>query len=208
MIQAAILTGDLIGSTRAGTQATGATLDLLRATAGEVAAWSGWPARFSRFRGDGWQCAAALPHGPRAALYIAARCHGAGLVPSRIALGLGGVETWGTELSAARGPALVASGHALDAMGDETLVLAPDGAEPRDLGLMALMAALARRWSPAQAEALACALPPGAPPQREIARALGISAQAASQRLRGAEAPALLAALAAWETALQPREAP
>lgn len=204
-MQAAILTGDLIGSTGADAQATEAALAVVADAARATSAWDPafGPPRFTRFRGDGWQFAAPLPLGPRAALYTLARLIAARGLQSRIALGLGEVAAWGrdADLSAAHGPALTASGRALDGMAPGLrMALAGPATEPRDAALMTLWTALALRWSPEQAEALALALPPDRPRQTEIAATLGISPQAVSQRLKGAEAEAVLHSLRLWET--------
>ena len=198
MIQAAILTGDLIGSTAADSAATETALALLA----EVARRNG-AARFTRFRGDGWQCATALPLGPRLALRLACALTAARGLQSRIAIGLGAVEAWGEGalLSQSRGPALIASGRALDGMATgQLLALANGDSDPRDQALIRLWAALARRWSPEQAEALGLSLE--GLRQTEIAARLGISKQAVSLRLKGAEALALTESLTLWEAAM------
>ncbi|NBZ87875.1 hypothetical protein [Stagnihabitans tardus] len=204
MSQAAILTGDLIGSTEAGRDATGAALDLIERIAVQNGAQ-----RFTRFRGDGWHCATTLALGPRLALRLIAGLVAAGGVQSRIAIGLGRVESWGAGelLSQAAGPALTASGRALDAMApDQVLALAsafPDPLgqmNPRDQALARLWEALARRWSPEQAEALGPALE--GQRQTVIAARLGITKQAVSLRLKAASAAALTESLALWEAAM------
>lgn len=211
MQDVAILTGDLIGSTVATAQATEAALTIIADTAQEIASWAPTaPApRFTRFRGDGWQFAAPHNLGPRGTLLLAARLTAAQGLQSRISLGLGTVDDWGSAqdtLSAARGAALTASGRGLDAMtAGQILALTETGRPPqilaRDQALIRLWAALARRWSAEQAEALALALPPDPPRQSAIATRLAISPQAVSLRLKGAEAGAILDSLAQWEIA-------
>lgn len=201
----AILTGDLRGSTAAGPGRVAATLDILRDCAAAFSAWTGTDARFTRFRGDGWQLRLAPAGlGLRAALTVAAclRADPAALA-TRISVGVGRVDDWGTrDLSDARGPALEASGRGLDAMG-RLRWLAVGGA-----GLTALhdivadlAAERATRWTAAQAEAMAHHLHPDAPTLDEVGRRLGISAQAAGFRLQGAGGATLRRALRQWEDA-------
>ena len=194
MLQVAILTGDLIGSTEAPPEATEAALAVIASAPASQ--------RFTRFRGDGWQIATEASLGPRLALTVLARLRAAGGVESRIAVGLGAVEDWGLpgDLSQARGPALTLSGRALDAM-TGLLALSEDPPDPRNLALVRLWEAQARRWSPQQAEALALALQ--GLRQTEIAARLRISPQAVSLRLKGADAAALTESLTLWETAME-----
>lgn len=186
---AAILTGDLIGSSDAGAAAVEQTIDLLRHASGQIGAWNREDPLFTRFRGDGWQMRLSDSSlGLHAAIYIAARlrAHPAALA-SRIAVGIGTVDDWGTgDLSDARGEALEAAGRGLDAMGRlRWLTLhGPDLTALHHI-VVDLMAERATRWTVPQAEALAHYIHPDNPTLDTVGAKLGISAQAAGYRLQG-----------------------
>ncbi len=176
----------------------------LAAAATEIAGWTpGADARFTRFRGDGWQMHLADPgRALRAALRVIAALAAApdGLA-TRAAIGVGGVDSLGTaSLADADGPAFAASGRALDTMGRGRR-LAVDGADVGEMhrALVDLLDERSARWTRPQAEAVALALDPDAPPARALAARLGITPQAISYRLTGAGLPAIRSALAAWE---------
>ena len=201
---AAVLTGDLIRSTRAAPGAVERAMAVLAEAAGEV---SGWPpgvdARFTRFRGDGWQfCVADPGSGLRAALTAIARLRGADAgLTTRAAIGVGRVDSLGTDsLSDARGPAFEASGHALDDMPrGRRITIDGAGLAPLHHAVVDLLDERAARWTPQQAEAAALYLGPDGPTLADIAPRLGISAQAVNYRLAGAGAAAIRRALAQWE---------
>jgi hypothetical protein len=208
---AAVVTGDLIGSTRATPGALERAMEVLAAAAGEIAAWP--PAadtRFTRFRGDGWQILVAdAALGLRAALLAIARLRAAGAgLATRAAIGVGRVDSTGTEnLADARGPAFEASGHALDAMSrGHRLAIDGEGVGPLHRAVVELLGERATRWTPQQAEATAFYLRPGDPTNATIAAELGITPQAVNYRLTGAGAPAIRRALDFWEDAPPARE--
>lgn len=199
----AVLTGDLMQSTRAGAGATEAAMAGLAQGAEEIAAWIGASTRFTRSRGDGWQMV--LPKRPdlalRAAVCLFARLKAQkqGLV-TRIALGLGPYETLGSQdLSDAHGPAFTLSGRALDAMASGLLRVNFPAMRPLHQGFIDLLEPLLWRWTPEQAEAVALSLHPDGRSQKDIARQLQISEQAVSLRLKGAHDFALRQALRHWE---------
>jgi hypothetical protein len=203
----AVLTGDIVRSSRLETPDLDAAMAALAEGAAAMAAWPGaGPPRFERFRGDGWQCLAPAPHlALRAALFL--RAHLARLqVETRIAVGIGaGDLPAGTGLAAASGAAFEASGRGLDTM-PAAAQLAIDWEEaPPDAALtsavFALTDALSRRWTQAQAEALIVTLAPGSASQHAIGAQAGVSQQAIAKRLRGAGDWALQRALAALEGA-------
>ena len=212
MDNAAILTGDLIDSTKAGPDQVRQAMEVIKVTAQtEIGKWFKGPGtRFTRFRGDGWQvvvCPANLA--PRAALLIGARLRAArlGLI-SRISIGFGRIDDWGTDdLSSAAGPALVASGHGLDAIRiGKRLSIAGENLDPRDKIIMDLLEAISDGWTPEQAEALAMDLHPDRIfTQLQIAGTLGISRQAVNYRLYGAKSQLIKASLRAWEENMQSR---
>ena len=158
---AAILTGDLIGSTKAAPPALERAMDLFAEAATEVAAWSpgALPPRFTRFRGDGWQMLVADPGlALRAALYLTARLRAADLdLGTRIAIGIGGIDSLGkTSLADARGPAFEASGRTLDHMGrTRRLAIEGDGITGFHRIILDLLDEIATHWTRQQAEATA-----------------------------------------------------
>lgn len=182
-IEAAVLTGDLIGSTEKSQEATEAAMDT-------IAACFGAANGFTRFRGDGWQVYFDNPgYGLWAMLRIAASLRAAGGLESRIALGLGSAENVDlSNLSSAHGSAFTASGRALAGMPKGNR-LAMSG-EKLDLlhgQLAALIDERTMGWSQEQAQAAALAWSSYQhPTQLEIATQLGISRQAVAARLKSA----------------------
>lgn len=202
----AVLTGDIVRSARLGPAGLDAAMAALARGAAAAGAWTGTAPRFTRFRGDGWQCLAPSPAlALRAALLLKAhlRREGRGLA-TRIAIGIGpGELPEGDDLAAAGGPAFRAAGEALDTMRRSArLALAwaeppPDAALRRALALLA--DEIARRWTPVQAAALVAALQPAPPIQTALAAELGISQQMVAKHLAAGGHGALLAALDAVE---------
>ena len=203
----AVLTGDLIRSTRLGGRAVDFSLAALDHGADEIEGWGLGATRFTRYRGDGWQVyLSAAGQVLRASLFLAAclRAAETGL-RTRIGAGVGAVDRLDDDLARASGAAFVRSGRALDAM-PRTRWLAIDGvgAGPWPGAVVDLADWIAARWSREQAEAVALALDPSEPPQAEIADRLGVSRQAVQARLAGAGFQALGTALAAFEAADHP----
>lgn len=199
--QVAILTGDLVRSTRAGPAATddaiGAILDVSRT----LATATGHDTRFTRFRGDGWQM---LLDDPRLVLratilILAALRSGPPHPATRIGVGLGQLDSMGTrDLSDARGTALVNAGKALDSIRQpRRIAIQPEGDATRNLDVVLNMVdALARRWSREQAEAVLLAASPENLTHADIAERFAITRQALQARLAGAGMNAL--AMALW----------
>jgi len=203
---AAILTGDLIGSTDVPANALERAMDALAATARGISDWTPWSnagTRFTRFRGDGWQAHVADPGlAVRAALTMVAglRAADAGLA-TRVAIGLGRVDSLGSDsLADARGSALETSGRALDRM-PRTRRLTIDGRGVTALHriVVELLDDRTTRMSREQAEALALYLHPDNPTLTDIAPPLGISPQAVNYRLAGVGGSAIRHALRDWE---------
>lgn len=208
---AAVLTGDLIDSTRATPERVGHTMHLLSGSLPDGMRWN-WTAdavRFTRHRGDGWQ---ALVEAPRAlrwmlVLCAATRADGRALA-SRIAVGIGPVANTGSaDLRDASGPAFAASGRCLDAMrkGERLALAGTDGAPggmavtAAERAVVGLLGERVAHWTAEQAEALAHFLHPDRPPAIAIAARLGITPQAVSYRLNGAGARVLRDTLEALE---------
>ena len=203
----AVLTGDVIKSSRL---APGALDAVMAALASGAASMSGWPgavpARFTRFRGDGWQCLAPSPaQALRAALFL--RAHVRALkfdADTRVAVGLGpGDPPESGDLAAAGGSAFEVSGRGLDAMGRAQQFTIGWSSPPPASALVGAVFALAdeisRLWTPPQAEVLMETLSPGETAQRELADKRGVSQQAIAQRLSAGGDWAIRRALSALE---------
>lgn len=190
---AAVLTGDLIGSTAAAVSRIDHTMALISTAAARVSVTS----QFTRYRGDGWQILLPdLRHFLWTAVYVNAvlKADPDGL-PTRISIGLGTANTRGDSgLAGASGTAFVHSGRALDAAiaSGRTLLLTGEGTDDIQRTVIAFVEDRIHSWSPEQAEAVALKLTPdkvfpdSTPTQDEIALALGISRQAVGARLKAA----------------------
>ncbi len=212
---AAVLTGDLIDSTAAGTEATDEAMAILADTAEDISGWpDAGPTRFTRYRGDGWQILVTPPkYALRATLVLTARLRAAATAPpTRIAIGVGPADSvGGNDLSDAHGPAFSSSGRALEDMLRGSRLNFGGKIGPKTSRLHGVIVDLlderTGRWTPEQAEAAAFALHPDEPTQAEIAGRLGISSQAVSYRLSGAGVATIRRALHTWEAETAAQEA-
>jgi hypothetical protein len=203
MVLHAVLTGDLVLSTRSTVAEIDRTMDLI-----ESSALAFDPStRFQRYRGDGWQIyAGAAGQGLGAMVLVAASLAAAEALSSRIALGLGTVEGLQHDsLGRAGGGAFVASGRALDKMtAGQRLAMAGAGVDPLHHALLSYIDAQTRGWSPQQAEAVALSIGPATrQPQQTRAAGLGISRQAFAARLATAGFPLVEQAIHAFSTRFQ-----
>jgi SatD family (SatD) len=209
MTQAAVLTGDLIGSTEAGPEAVDRAMETMAYTAEHLEKSFGVNSlRFTRFRGDGWQVMV-IPAQKylRVATGILAYLRRAdnGL-HTRIGIGVGHIITPGTvNLSDANGMAFIHSGDALDTisgsdriaiigLADNELLWHRSGIETLNY--------LAGRWSAEQANALTWRLSTANFALHKIAENLKISRQALSSRLAVAGEKPIMAAIRAAEATL------
>lgn len=201
MTDAAILTGDLIASTGAEPAKLQATMVRLAEASAEIARWQGTGARFTRFRGDGWQLRTDPGLALRAVTYIHACLRAAeGLLGTRIAIGLGPVDSLGSaDLSDARGEAFAASGRALDTLRLRQFAIAGPGTDARDKIILQLIEDIVLRWTRPQAAAAALALNLPAMTLEESGARLGISPQAVSYRLSAGGVQSLRDAIRDWE---------
>jgi hypothetical protein len=203
-----VLTGDLVGSSSAGSEMIDRSMAALQVAVQQMGSWQiGVDPRFTRFRGDGWQVMVLNPaFGLRAAVFLLASLRAAhnGLA-SRVSLGHGSLSHRGTEsLADASGTAFLASGRGLDLMRkQQRIAICGDGVTPLHRGYGALLTALVRRWSTEQAEAMVLALDPAAPTLARIADHLKISPQAVNYRLASASGTEVKAALRDWESQFQ-----
>jgi hypothetical protein len=208
----AVLTGDIIRSSRLAPGALDAAMVALAAGASAMHGWDGAVrGRFTRFRGDGWQCLApSSKQALRAALFLRAHVRALDLdADTRISVGIGAgtlptddlAETTG--LAAAGGPAFELSGRGLDTMRQpEQFGVAwtdPPPAAALIGAVFALADEISRLWTARQAETLIDTLAPGDAAQREIAGKRGVSQQAIAKRLSAGGDWALQRALAAVE---------
>ena len=208
---AAILTGDLIASTKAEPSAVATAMAELARASRDLHFWDLAETKFTRYRGDGWQIFLDFPgNALRACLFLTARLRASecGLT-TRISVGLGRVDSLGTyDLSDASGEAFTISGHGLDEMPRSSRMVIAGNAE---LGkwhsaIYDLADWQSGRWSREQAEAVALALDPIDPTQEHMAKKLRITRQAMQARLSSAGYSALAAALYAFESADYPSE--
>jgi hypothetical protein len=203
----AVLTGDIIRSSRLSPQTLDAAMEALARGAAAMSAWDGAePARFDRFRGDGWQCLAPSPaQALRATLFL--RAHVRALdrdADTRICAGIGAGEVPGEGLASAGGPAFEVSGRGLDRMA-RAQQLAVDWADPPSDAaaagaVFALADEISRLWTARQAELLIETLAPGDEPQERLAAQHGVSQQAVAKHLSRSGEWALRRAIAALET--------
>jgi hypothetical protein len=203
----AVLTGDIIKSSRLPPGALDAAMKRLAAAADMMSGWDGSrPARFSRFRGDGWQCLAPSPAlALRATLFLRANLRSLDRdTDTRVSVGIGPATVPPAgDLAGAGGPAFELSGRGLDKMArPEQLAIswaAPPPAAPVIAALFSLSDEISRLWTPAQAEVLIETLAPGEEVQEVLAGRHGVSQQAIAKRLSGGGDWAVQRALAALE---------
>lgn len=208
----AVLTGDIVKSSRLSPGELDRAMDALRSGAEALAGWGESGAgHFSRFRGDGWQCIAPAPVlAPRSSLYLRACLRRLGReYETRISVGIGPgslssdqPDRW-NPLAGASGAAFELSGRGLDEM-SRARHLAIDWSEPpADAALIdavfALTDEISRLWTPRQAEFLCETLSPGDTPQETLAARHGITQQTVAEHLRAGGDWALRTALAAVE---------
>jgi hypothetical protein len=204
----AVFTGDIVKSARLGADALDAVLASLAEAADAARAWGGGPggARFTRFRGDGWQCLAPSPESAlRAALFMQANARSLGRgYATRVSVGIGaGTVPSATSLASAGGPAFEASGGGLDGM-ERQARLAVAWSQPvpcaRSVAVaFALADQISRGWTARQAAVLMHALPPASPSQEVMAGKLHIKQQVVARHLAAAGHWALQRAVEAME---------
>ncbi len=190
-----VLTGDLVGSSRLSPSEIdeairaldrGATV-LSRERGGDVP-------RFTRFRGDGWQCLGPAPAlALRSALFLRAHLGALGRAfDTRISIGIGSgfLAEGATVLDGAGGPAFELSGRGLDRMAHmPRFAIAWDDPPPGAAliqSIFALADEISRHWTPRQAEVFACLLGPERRPNQEtLAATLDITQQVVARHLAG-----------------------
>ncbi len=190
----AVITGDLIHSRQASTTQVDLAMDTLRDAAKEAEGRSNRILKFTRFRGDGWQIHLDTPGAALGTIvWLHAKLRATGLkIDSRMAAGIGGIETLGTTtLADANGPAFITSGQALDTIGKHRFTIAGIGVTDELLAIFELVEHIIFGWTANQAEAAAIALAYPNQTQEDIATKLDISRQAVQLRLAGAGAASI-----------------
>jgi hypothetical protein len=208
----AVITGDLVRSTRHSADAVDAAMQAIRLTSDAIAGWyiPRKDTRFTRFRGDGWQIYLAKPRFSLRAAVVIQGTLMARNMESRISIGIGQSDSLGsTDLADAAGKAFEESGRGLDNMGDNfRLNISGEGVQPRDGIIADLLGERMQKWTAAQAEAAALQL--GSPSKIrtlfDIGGELNISPQAVNDRVRGAGCATLASALQRWERLHGPHE--
>lgn len=196
----AVLTGDLIRSTRLPPQQADAAISALEHAARR---WQG-NLHFTRFRGDGWQILLEQPQSAlRIALYMTAALAAADTgLTTRLAIGFGTVARLREgDLSGATGTAFTRSGRALDHMPRTTRWAVAGGPTlpawiPATLALAEWQSA---RWTAGQAAVVAEWLDPVDRTQEEWASRMGLTRQAWKARFDGSGIAAWTAALQMWD---------
>lgn len=203
-----VLTGDLVASGRLGPDEIDAAMAALSTAATEaMRVWGSGHARFTRFRGDGWQCLAPHPRQTlRTMLLLQARLRQLGPgFSTRIAAGIGaGRLPAGPGLGEASGPAFELSGRGLDRLGATDRLSVDWEAEPEGAdwlrAVFALCDEISRRWTVRQAEIIAASLGAGErPSQSALADRFGVSQQTIGRLLAAGGHRGLSAALEAVE---------
>ncbi|WP_189410066.1 hypothetical protein [Neogemmobacter tilapiae] len=172
--------------------------------------------RFTRFRGDGWQLVLGRPGWAlRACLILLAdlRASGAG-IETRISVGIGRHDSLGTkDLSDASGPAFFVAGENLERISKYRRLMLAETQTKDETGknlrkaIFDLVDGQTSQWTKAQAEAVAIWLRQGQmtdarhepTTQKDIAKQIGITRQAAQTRLAGAKSWTFESALTCFE---------
>ncbi len=189
----AVLTGDIVKSTRLTRDEREALFAGLKAGAAAVEALQGETARFERFGGDSWQMLASPRFALRACLMMRAhiRQESKGF-ETRISAGIGAIEPLSPEgLGASDGPAFQASGRGLKALkGAQYFTV-----NTADLPIYILTDEISKGWTQAQARVLCKSLTRPHPTQDSLASYLGVSRVTVRGHQIAAGEPALLAVL-------------
>lgn len=207
----AVLTGDLVKSSRLSEDRLSAARRALLAAVDEIKRWGKGLVRSKPdfFRGDAWQTVLADPRWSlRAALFLRARLKSREGVDTRVAIGIGRVQTVSpTRASLSSGEAFRLSGESLDQLAGKThLAIALAGTIAGDSGrwlpvVFSFCDAIASQWKPGQSEIVACALLPDHLTYEQIAASLTtpVSKQAVAKSLAGAKWGAVKLALDEFE---------
>lgn len=203
MTLTAILTGDIVNSSKLSAAQLDRAMDALERTCASVRHWEGVTlTRFSRVSGDGWQMALAPSQlAARAALAMrAAVLCAPDAEDTRVSIAAGHVppETVPGDLNAASGTVFTASGRALAALpAKQHMVFSGD---PLKGACIVLLDHIASTWTTNQADLVGHTLPLPKPTQEVTARKLDKTPQSVSKALRSAGFPAIETALTLIES--------
>jgi hypothetical protein len=192
----AVLTGDIIGSSRLRSRQLESVRSSLIDAVAVVRRWKrGLVKGPEFFRGDGWQLLLSDPAlAMRVGIFLRASLLAGGVADSRVATGLGaGEEAPSRRVALATGQAFVLSGRALDGM---TRYSSMTIEMPKSSGPLAdwmpvighLCGALIDQWTRRQAEIVCVAINPKEPDYERVAQSLkpAVSKQAVAKGLNGA----------------------
>ena len=153
---AAVLTGDLIGSSKANQRAIEDTMEAIALIAERGVKRAGKDIRFARFRGDGWQMY--TEDGRlvfRLVFEVLALLRAMDLLKTRISAATGSVSVMPESgLESANGEVFIASGRGLDQIKRKTLTFIDPDNSAGQKAMFSYLAWQASRWSRMQAEVL------------------------------------------------------
>lgn len=193
----AILTGDIVKSSRLSRNERDALFTALKSGAAEVEALQAEPPLFERFSGDSWQMLVQPELALRACLLMRAFIRQESKAfETRISVGVGTIEPLSPEgLGASDGPAFQASGRGLKALKGAQYFCV----NTPELPVFILADEISKKWTQAQARVLAISLMRPHPTQETVAGRVGISQQSVRNHLIAAGEPALLSVLGSIE---------
>lgn len=185
----AVLTGDVVGSTRLALDTFEAARNALTRAAHLTQQWSRAKVYGPDFyRGDAWQFVVSDPClSVRTAIWLKTHLIASQLdVETRIAIGVGVAEKIDTKaVTRSTGEAFVRSGRALDDMGQRRGIIFALGDDQSALHWLPSQVAacdfIVSRWKPSQAAVAVKLLEPHAGSQKDIAKSVGRHPQAVSR---------------------------
>jgi DNA-binding CsgD family transcriptional regulator len=201
----AVLTGDLINSTKTDPEVVERAFEALFKAGEDVRAFDPeGGAAVERYRGDGWQALVRDPrHALRAALLFSAAVASVDRsIATRIAVGFGPVgPLHPTGLGASDGLAFRLSGRLLDEMPKSLRITAgvdrdnAGGLTGWAIAGLRLAGAVCETWTAKQAEVMRRLLVRDPPSQSELADRLGVSQQTVQKHFDSAQGAVLLSAI-------------
>lgn len=200
----AVITGDIVGSTKLGPRKLSLAIDALSDSASAQEKWHGASLKFTRNRGDGWQVILARPElALRSALTFRAKLRALGDdVDSYMGIALGMAPLpKGANLNAETGEIFTHSGRLLDVMKQVDAGIRIEIWPTGPLSAAAILAdQISQGWTQTQAAAMGYMLDPTVSIYyTDLAHHLGKSRQAVTKSLRAAKEKPIEVALSAIE---------